>query len=724
MTTDVVLADLTHTGLGVPANNNPLAVGYLAAYARQQLGNAITPRLFKYPHRLSAYLAAERPRLVCFTNYMWNGRLSAAYAARIKRRAPQTVIVMGGPNYPVNAAEQQAFMASHPEIDFYVDGEGELPLVALFEALDAAGFDAARLRRERTMVAGVHYIVDGEFVGPPAAARILDLDGTLPSPYTSGLLDEFFDERLTPMVQTARGCPYSCTFCHDGIAYMNKTRAFSLDRVRAELEYIERRVKTATLQLADLNWGMLPGDLETARAIAAIRERSGWPRNVMVATAKNQKDRIVDMAHVLGDALQVGAAVQSTDPEVLRNIKRTNISLDAIVRMTKGATGNHTGSFSEIILALPGDTIEKHVQSVFDMLDAGIQDLRLFQFILLPGTEGSDHPSRQRFQYRTGFRALARCFGRYDMYGEEVAVFERQEVCLGNSTMSARDYVACRAFDLTVAIFNNGGVVREFFRLAEANGVPRSFVLGRILSGVATKTGPLRQFYDDFRKAENRNFFASAEELDEFLNRPGMIDRYLQGEFGENHVYRARSTALLRLFPVIARIARDAVAGELADRGRLDATLTCYLDELLEVSIARKSAVSQLDREIEMIVHFDFAALQRVDYLADPHLAYRPDGRRVKIRHTDAQRTDLRKYFAQYGDDIEGFGQFLQRNDSHLSAVLYRAVDYLEPFDGIDLPALQTPEPEGFAAASSRLSTGRSLQGLAASVIWWATLLN
>ena len=39
-----------------------------------------------------------------------------------------------------------------------------------------------------------------------------------PSPYTTGLLDEFFDEKLTPMVQTSRGCPYSCTFCHDGIA--------------------------------------------------------------------------------------------------------------------------------------------------------------------------------------------------------------------------------------------------------------------------------------------------------------------------------------------------------------------------------------------------------------------------------------------------------------------------------------------------------------------------
>ena len=93
------------------------------------------------------------------------------------------------------------------------------------------------------------------------------------------------------------------------------------------------------------------------------------------------------------------------------------------------------------------------------MLDAGIQDVRLFQFILLPGTEAAGPAHRARFQYLTGFRVLARCFGRYEMLGESVDAAEVQEVCLGTNTMSREDYNECRAFDLTVAIFNNGGVV-------------------------------------------------------------------------------------------------------------------------------------------------------------------------------------------------------------------------------------------------------------------------
>lgn len=678
--TTVTFGDLTHTGVAIDANNTPLAVGYIAAYAKTQLGDAIVPRLFKYPSALSTFLSRETPAIACFTNYMWNERLSSAFAAQIKRHRPRTVVVMGGPNYPVDFSEQRAYLRAHTEIDFFVDGEGELAFVDLFRVLQEHDFDAARVKRGGARIPGVHYVIDDEFVGGGPVPRILELD-RIPSPYTMGLLDEFFDDKLTPMIQTSRGCPYACTFCRDGIAYMNPTRGFSPERVRDELAYVERRVKTATLQLADLNWGLSPMDVQTARWIAEARSRSGWPRNVMVATAKNQKERIVEMSQVLGDALQVGASVQSTDPDVLRNIKRSNISLDVIVKMAKAATATGTGSFTEIILGLPGDTIERHVKSAYDMLDAGIQDLRMFQFILLPGTEGSDRASRERYQYATGFRVLARNFGRYEIYGDDVPVTEIQEICLGNSTMSREDYFACRAFDLTVAIFNNGGILKEFFRLGEALGVKRARVLDRIYRTVATSDGPLRLLYEEFRRAEGQNFFATREDLESFLACPGALDAYLQGEYGVNHIYKARTAALTTFFDVLARVARESVTAELRERGLLDATLERYLDELFDVAVARKSRLIDLDFVAELVLHFDFPALARHDFLLDPRCVFSPRGMRFSVRYTDAQRADLKRYFSQYGQSSEGIGQFLQRNDLHLSALLYRRIDYAEPFD-------------------------------------------
>jgi radical SAM superfamily enzyme YgiQ (UPF0313 family) len=674
--TTVTFADLTHTGVAVDANNIPLAIGYIAAYAKGQLGDAIDAHLFKYPAALARFLSRRTPTVACFTNYMWNGELSCTFAREIKRRHPNTIVVMGGPNYPVDLSEQQKYLERRPEIDFFVDGEGEMAFVELFKALALVDFDAQQLKASGTRLPSVHYMFGGQFVRGDLLPRILELDKYLPSPYTMGLLDEFFDDKLTPMIQTSRGCPYSCTFCHDGIAYMNKTRAFSADRVREELAYIEARVKTATLLLADLNWGMFPGDIQNAQFISEIRDRSGWPRNIMASTAKNQKDRIVEMSRILGDLLQLGASIQSTDTEVLREIKRSNISLDAIVKMAKSATASKTGSFTEIILGLPTDTKAKHCKSVFDMLDSGIQDVRSFQFILLPGTEAGDAASRARFEYDTGFRVLARCFGRYEMYDETVDIAEIQEIVLGNNTMPREEYFECRAFDLTIAIFNNGGILKEFYRLAESLGIPKSKVLARIHELVRARKGPLAEIYDEFRQGESRNFFERRADLEAFLSHPETMPAYLRGEYGVNHIYKARSAALLGFFEQIATIATEAVTAELAEHGLVDDALQLYLRELLQVAVARKSRLTDLDYSSTLTLHFDFPTLHQQDYLADPREHAIPEGFPFTVQHSASQRVDLTKYFKQYGQTQEGIGQFLQRNDTHLSAVLYRGIEY------------------------------------------------
>ena len=38
----------------------------------------------------------------------------------------------------------------------------------------------------------------------------------IPSPWLTGIQDEFFDGKLAPMIETNRGCPFTCTFCVPG----------------------------------------------------------------------------------------------------------------------------------------------------------------------------------------------------------------------------------------------------------------------------------------------------------------------------------------------------------------------------------------------------------------------------------------------------------------------------------------------------------------------------
>ena len=241
--TTVTFADLTHTGVAVDANNIPLAVGYIAALCQD------APR--RRDRRASVQVS---------------GSTVAVSAPDRRRRSPASRTTCGTADCSCTfAKDDQASPPGHRSSSWAVrtipsthrssghtsssarrstsssTAKARWPSSACSRRCRSVDFDADRLKANGVHVPSVHYLsrrrVRSRAISLP---RILELDKHLPSPYTMGLLDEFFDDKLTPMIQTSRGCPYSCTFCHDGIPYMNKTRAFSQTRVREELAYIDR----------------------------------------------------------------------------------------------------------------------------------------------------------------------------------------------------------------------------------------------------------------------------------------------------------------------------------------------------------------------------------------------------------------------------------------------------------------------------------------------------
>ena len=197
----VSFADLTHTGQLVAANTFPLGISMVASYAKQELGEEIDLEIFKYPEDLSTYLDNNVPRIACFSSFSWNVKLGHEFARRIKARHPETGIVFGGPNFPDTPEEQCQLLERHPAIDCYLEFEGEISFVRLFEALKAIDFDWEVFKENRTVVPNARYLIDGEFVGCDLGEKIKDVN-LLPSSYESGVLDKFFDDVLIPMMQT------------------------------------------------------------------------------------------------------------------------------------------------------------------------------------------------------------------------------------------------------------------------------------------------------------------------------------------------------------------------------------------------------------------------------------------------------------------------------------------------------------------------------------------
>jgi radical SAM superfamily enzyme YgiQ (UPF0313 family) len=661
----VTFADLTHIGKVIDANQFPLAVGFVSALAKTELKDEIDVHLFKLPNEFASFLETNEPQVAAFSNYMWHENLNQEFAHRIKKHYPKVITIFGGPNFPTLPSEQKEFLQNHPEIDFYIDGEGEVPFLELYRELREIGFDAQALKTARTLIKNVCYMDRDEFINFGLRPRLKNIEEQIPSPFLMGLMDQYFTEQFSPLMETSRGCPFSCTFCHSGMDYESKVRRFSQDRITKELDYIAERVKVPSLLLSDLNWGSYKDDILTAKKIAELRKEKNWPSFVHHSTAKNQRDRMVEISSILGDALVIGATVQSTDPEVLKNIKRSNIAIEKSVDMAKASLRNGSNTFTEIILCLPGDTYEKHIKSVLTMLDSGMDDAAIYQFILLPGTEAGSNESRVDYEYETRHRVMPRCFGNYTLLGETFSVFEAHEVCVGNSTMSYEDYKRCRDFSLTVSIFNNGSIFEEVFGLAEALDVKKSKVLLRIHDLAVEK---LSDIYDDFRADEARNFFNSREEIEAFTATPGRAEDYLNGEYGTNQIYSYRAIALIERIDEITGVVIDAVRAELKDASVCSDTIEMYLNELKEFIILRKSDPFDVARSSQLSSHFDFSEIEKKRFVVNP-AEYKTSQAQFKVSHTKEKKNDLNKYFAQYGRTLEGLTYFLHR---HPARMMYR----------------------------------------------------
>ena len=136
-------------------------------------------RLFKYPATLSRFLAQQTPDdRRASRNYMWNERLGCTFASANQARAiPTRSSSWEDRTTPSMPPEQQRYLERHPEIDFFVDGEGEMAFVEPVQGARRRSTSTPRDSRPAAApLPSVHYMSDGEFVRGELLPRILDLD--------------------------------------------------------------------------------------------------------------------------------------------------------------------------------------------------------------------------------------------------------------------------------------------------------------------------------------------------------------------------------------------------------------------------------------------------------------------------------------------------------------------------------------------------------------------
>jgi radical SAM superfamily enzyme YgiQ (UPF0313 family) len=499
----------------------PLSIAYMGAYVAKMLPDVLEVRLFKDPDRLLKAISEEKPAIAAFSNYIWNKNLQLQFARHLKEVHPSCLTIMGGPNYNFTELDWvDQFARQNPQIEYHVEGEGEAKFLNIVACAIENNFDIEKI--DAASPAGATYVSrnDGTFVHntlalregvwncldasrlDTARGRLLNLDD-IPSPYLTGLLDEFLeDENYCPIIETNRGCPYSCTFCNWGAMGKSKSASFALERVIAELEYISAHNKSRSpfLYIGDANFGLFERDVEIAHLLRKLKDQKGFPQNVYLYYAKNSSEKVVRIAETLKDMTQISLSRQTQNSDVLKNIKRSNISIDTFNSLSNMANSLGVISMVELIYTLPGESKDSFFAGIREIMENNVDLLHFFPAMLLHGSEMGTQKSRNVFGIKGEWRSIDGCAGEYG----PVRAMEYEEIITSTNAMSREDHFEVRLFHFLQAVILDSKFYKEILLLTgEVSFV--DFVLD-LLENYESADAPFRDLINAFTAQAKAEF--------------------------------------------------------------------------------------------------------------------------------------------------------------------------------------------------------------------------
>lgn len=661
----IYLADLTHTGPVLSSNVHPLGVGLVGAYLLKEMPGDVEVELFKLPDDLRDAFERKKPDLVGFSNFSWNQNLSYEFARNIKKKYPEIPVVFGGPNYDMQPEFVSNFWQEYPLVDFYILREGEKAMADFVKLLFQNDWDVEKIKQSQTEISNCHYFDDGNVIKGDTLERI-DISQT-PSPYLLGLMDKFFTKQFIPIIQTTRGCPFKCTYCCDGQAYYTKT--FHRTDFYEELAYIAKRHSGhSELNMSDPNFGMYKIDFEKAGIINEVQKKYDFPHLIHVSSGKNNQQRIIEVNTIVRGAIRgISAALQSTDPVVLKNIQRNNISQEDLIAVSNKSIENNMDAYTELILGLPGDSKAAHFKTVRDSVEANMGIVRLYQLIMLPNTEVNSQKSREKFELKTMHRLMQRSFGRYDFLGEQFAAVESEEISVSLKDMSFEDYLECRELDLTVEIFHNGRTFEELMNLCEFLKLSWFEFLLKIFNRRNDLHPVLNLIYSQFLEGTQHLW---ENKVDLIAHIKKHISDYLDDTEGTNEMARARSLSFFKHLEILHEIVFSQMKEYLQEKGVKSQILFDYLEELKRYSLLKRCDVINLDFSEKQLFYFDFISFSESRFVGSPAEYKLSEPIEMIFSHSDEQKEMIKKNIDEYGASIDGLSRIIMNRIHH--SKLYR----------------------------------------------------
>lgn len=418
----------------------PIVSGILQTYAAKspkiKENYRFMPYLFYRRHQEEVLAHYNNPEVAAFSASMWNEQLNLKVAELVKKKFPNCLIIFGGPQVPYDAKD---YFAKFPFIDIGVRGEGEEAFTEILErnleSRDFSGIAGISFRDPKTGAC-----VKNEADRPQRQ----DLD-EYPSPYLEGmyegLMAQYPDMRFQAIIETNRGCPFPCTFCYWGMGGLSrKYRYFSMERTQQILDWCGRN-KIQYVFNADSNFGMIKRDYDIAQMIVDTKLKYGYPEKFRTCFGKNSDDKIYAIAKLLHKHdLEKGITLarQSNDEETLKIIRRDNIKLSMYRNLQFKFNKEEVPVYSELILGLPGETVESWKRGIEELLQCGIKNqLFVYHCQVYPNTEMGDPEYQKKYKMELQRIPLTEIHGRIHDGG---IVSEYEDINVASYSMTRQEW--------------------------------------------------------------------------------------------------------------------------------------------------------------------------------------------------------------------------------------------------------------------------------------------
>ena len=310
-------------------------------------------------------ILATQPAIVGIGVYIWNAVEVRQLVRLIKRVAPRTCVVLGGPE-----VSHQPLRVDFSEADYIIAGEGELAFYHL-----------------------CHDLLQGS---PPAQSQIIaeppEVE-TLTPPY-SLYTDEDLAHRLI-YVEASRGCPFTCEFCLSSID--RRVRPYAMVRFLSEMEALWRR-GARTFKFVDRTFN---SNLAAAETILDFFLAKQPPFHAHFEVIPDHFPEAIKerLRRFPAGTLQLEVGIQTLEPETAATINRRldfgRIRENLAYLETKTTAHLHL----DLIVGLPGESLAQFGRNLNTLVELTHGEIQVGILKKLSGTSLHRHDQQYGMIY-------------------------------------------------------------------------------------------------------------------------------------------------------------------------------------------------------------------------------------------------------------------------------------------------------------------------------------